>query len=385
MEPVTWMIVILALLLAGTGKKVVASRQKARRKRLGLGLLTKMPLPWGPVSAFDIFWDLGANDWALLMMAHTDLLPQSPDDFPQIATTIEGRIAAHGSYQEFIHDLLESIDEVFAGVSPMATRRQLPHLISSPKRLLPLHPPAQNPHPVAHVHTPGALLTQNPEKEADFPHDPSIPLDFQARFDARTIPSQTAAPRTIDLDDMLRAKPLDLLQSLFQGGISSQVKRWVELRGLRVLRDELDRELEALYQDFDLTLAQHPALFEGLYDQTKRWSTENLRLKDLLAQAPWRGRPHAEASALLTQEAEALSRYLARQCRQNADEAIDALRQCVDRRQFSEAGYLIYQNRFALFAGRSAPHLERFNRIETLTAHIQAELRTQSRHAPTPF
>ena len=96
---------------------------------------------------------------------------------------------------------------------------------------------------------------------------------------------------------------------------------------------------------------------------------------------PWAERADALACDLLVEEARILARYLARHAKKNTDEALGAIRDCATKGDAPMAGYLVYVNRFAFFAGRGDGHASIINEIEYATAKIQAELRAlQEKH-----
>ena len=101
-----------------------------------------------------------------------------------------------------------------------------------------------------------------------------------------------------------------------------------------------------------------------------------MRIERLERERPWRERPYALASDLLMEEARIFARYLARHARQNTDEAIRSIGKAAVKGDEAMAGYLIYANRYAFFAGRGDRHARLISEIEYAASRIQSELRT---------
>ncbi|MEM1347347.1 MAG: hypothetical protein AAGI01_02240, partial [Myxococcota bacterium] len=124
MEPVTLlMLVLCSLLMGGAGQTAYRRAQKARRERMRAALLKKLPSAERYVSVFDVFWDLGVSSYALEIMAHQQLLPGRDADLDRVFRTIDDRIEAHGSYQGFVADVLEAIQEFYEDHRAAGDRR----------------------------------------------------------------------------------------------------------------------------------------------------------------------------------------------------------------------------------------------------------------------
>ena len=100
-----------------------------------------------------------------------------------------------------------------------------------------------------------------------------------------------------------------------------------------------------------------------------------MRIERLEQERPWSERPFAQAADLLMEEARIFARYLARHAKANTDEAIGAIGRAAVRGDEAMAGYLVYANRYAFFAGRGDQHASLISEIEYTASRIQTELR----------
>lgn len=368
MDPFTIILIVLfALASGGVGRQALKRSRHRRREELREALLQKLPGPDRYVSLFDIFWDLGVSDYALVIMGHQDLLPEQADDLDTIFNRLDDRIQAHGSYDAFIDDVLEAIQEFYEEHRAAGARRQLPHLESRTQKLVAL---------------PGAQGAASSAPEDDLPEGYLLDIELDERARVRTsraaadmalVPSEHHA--SVDIDELARASPMDVLKGVLHGNFTARLTQWIEMRELRGLREELDARLTALYHYLEQMARQQPDFFEPLYDLTRRWEREARRIEQLEERRPWAERPWAQASDLLVEEARILARYLARHARKNTDEAIDAIRQSARAGDEAMAGYLVYANRYAFFAGRGDGHAMLVVEIENAIERIQAEVR----------
>ncbi len=375
MDPVT--IVILSFLLAifsgGAGRQIYKSAKKRQREQMREAVLTEWPGPERYLSVFDLFWDLGASDWALTIMGHQDLLPRAPEDVDDIFRRIEDRIKAHGSYAAFVEDVLDAIQEFYEEHRTPGDRRMLPTLETNPQKLLPMDEAASS-------QTSSLAVRTSPAADGR-PDGLLLDIGLEERErarEARSLSGGMLVPTkggSVDIDDVLNAGPLDILKGLFQGNLTDRLTKWIKMRDLRGLRAELDDRLTALYRYFEQQASRDADFFAPLYDLPRRWEREALRLARLESERPWRERPFALAADVLVEEARILARYLARHAKRNADEAIEAIRERAAAGDEAMAGYLVYTNRFALFAGRGDEHASLVTEIEYVTSRIRAELR----------
>ena len=78
MDPVLILFIFTAAALAGGAARAARNARRTRRRRTLRASVTRaLPAPGRDASLFDLFWDLGASDFALTLMAHHGLLPAS--------------------------------------------------------------------------------------------------------------------------------------------------------------------------------------------------------------------------------------------------------------------------------------------------------------------
>lgn len=372
MEPVTIiMLMLLSLMLGGAGQTTYKRVQKARRERMRAALLKKLPSAERYVSVFDIFWDLGVSSYALEIMAHQDLLPGRDADLDRVFRTIDDRIEAHGSYQAFIADVLEAIQEFYEDHRAAGDRRLLPTLEMQSTKLLPL--------PEDH-----AQPTAAPTLEDDgLPSGYLLDIDLDDRTDARqrkiggdgALVVTTPVGAQVDLDDLLRVDAASVVRSLVNGRFGDQLTKWFQMRQLRGLRQELDRALSGLFREFERQAKRDPDFTQPLYDLARRWEREAIRITKLEEERPWDDEPWELAADVLVEEARILARYLSRHARKTTDDALSAIRTAASKGDLGMAGYLVYINHYAFFAGRGDAHAQALRDIELASARIQSELR----------
>jgi hypothetical protein len=374
MDPLTiFLFTLVSVVSAGSGTAVARRLRKRRRERLREALLKKLPTRDRYLSVFDLFWDLGVSDFALEIMAAQRLLPHQPDDMEALFASLEDLLATHGNYAALLDELLDSIQLFYLDHLAAGARRMLPSLQLPGQKLLPLPDSMRSnlspPDPdTLHVDDmPDGLLL-----DVDAEERWRIREDRRVTSTALVITSDTEG--MIDLDALLATGGQQLLRSLLQGRLGQQIKRLAELRELRARRAELDARLTTLYRHWALVLQGSPALVEPLYDLTRRWEREALRIEAMERAAAWNGKPWALTASILTEEARILARYLARTARKNADELLAAIRTHASRGDEAMAGYLVYVNRHAFFAGRGDAHQRLVLDIELATAAVQAEL-----------
>lgn len=372
MEPVTLIILMFFVLVGGgTTGQAIKRRRKRQKEELREVLLKKFPAPDRYVSIFDIFWDLGVSDFALVIMGHQDLLPREPSDIDMIFQRIEDRIEAHGSYEAFVSDVLDAIQEFYQDHKSAGARRALPTLDVPAVKMLPL-PESST----------GAMPAVTTAQDDGLPDGYLLDMDFEQRTsirENRTVSSSALIPvsssQGVDIDELLSAGPLNILRGLLAGNFTQRLSQWVQMRQLRQLRAELDSKLVALFRLFDAISKRDPDFFVPLYDLTRRWERESMRIERLEKERPWRERPFAQAADLLMEEARIFARYLARHAKANTDEAIGAIGRAAVRGDEAMAGYLVYANRYAFFAGRGDQHASLISEIEYTASRIQTELR----------
>ena len=372
MDPITlFLLIAVTTLTGGSGAVALKRRRRRRRERMREALLQKFPCSDRYVSVFDIFWDLGASDFALQIMSAQGLLPRDPDDAERVFDTIEDRIQAHGSYSAFIADVLEAIQEFYQAHREAGHRRLLPTLEIRTQKLLPAPDGASSaPAPVDDGLPDGYLL--------------DIDLDERTRSRESHAPGdQSLVPvggnREVDIDELVRVDLGQLLRSALSGNFWKEAERMMQMRELRGLRGDLDRALGALWRRFDAGARAEPGFTDPLYDLTRRWEREALRIERVERERRWDGTPHELAGDLLVQEARILARLLAARAKTSTDEALTSMRQSAMRGDTAMAGYLVYLNHHALFVGRGGEQLDLVRDVEVAASKIRSELRALQR------
>ncbi len=224
MDPFTiTLLIVMSVLASGSGSVAWRRAKKRRRERLRASLLRKFPAPDRYVSVFDVFWDLGASDYALKIMAAQRLIPRDPDDSEAVFDTILDRIEVHGSYSAFIEDVLEAIQEFYEEHRAAGHRRMLPTLEVRGRKLL----------PGATTSTSLSLVPAVPEEDG-LPdgHLLDIALAERARSREDHAPGEgalvrlgDAASREVDVDELLRVDLKQMLRSALRGDLWREAER----------------------------------------------------------------------------------------------------------------------------------------------------------------
>ena len=330
MDPIS-----IALIAAGAaaGSGGVVAWLAARRRRLARQAMQRairMTIPCGtqpPVSLLDLFWDLGSTDYALEILAHHDLLLDSPDQLPALMTELPSRIAEAGSYRALVDEILEAI-EAFQRQGA-GNRRAIPALAAPTVKALPAAGGS------------GAGTRQDVD---------------------------------VDVDQVFDAGIGSMLSSLFEGNISHEFRRWSAQREAKKARAELDRALESLLAVYTSHVASDPRTLEFLQDASRRWDAERNRIEALRSASPYGERPWAMCADALLEASSVLAVQMAQAAHANVRETlarIDGLAAAGDR---AMAGYLVYVNRYALFVGRMALCESQVRAIEAASDRLRVKL-----------
>lgn len=377
MEPFTITLLMLFVLLSGggAGAALSARRKKEQKRRLREAIRVREQVLDAEVSIFDVFWDLGVSDFALEIMGNQGLLMDDVQDLHFALDALADRVAEHGSYATFVRENLEAIQEFYREHKRAGDRRSLPALENKARKTLPL--PAVGSDDTGEVRGTGNLPVPY---HGTGRHLPVVAASPEDRMQVReglggNIHALQMSAAEIDVDEVARVDPMQLLGGIFDGTIGSQLERWWEMRDLRGLRNELDRELQALYRYYAQEANGTPNFFGHLYDTARRWDAEAGRIQDLLDKEPWDGRSWAVCAEVLTVEALAVARKLAYAARQNVRSTIEHIHGRARAGNTAMAGYLVYLNHHALFAGRSPQYGEHVRRVESATYKVQRELR----------
>lgn len=364
MDPVMVLVLMLfALFTGGAGHAAWTQAQTQRVARLREALLASCPDQDGELSVFDLFWDLGASELALEIMASRGMLPAEREALPAVFERLREGVREHGGYARFVQDMIETLDELEARPSVSgAQRRALPTLANSARKLLPApeghQPDAQGP---SQNHLLGLGLSERIQaRDAQWTGVYGLGL--------------SAAPGAIDADALGRLDPAQLLGELVRGSWRGAVAQLKKSRALKAKRAELDEGLRALYLHVAREAAQDARFFDPLYDAARRWERDAWRLWWMIEARRWAARPFAFTADVLMREAYLLALALSQHARANADEVLDTISRRARRGEEEMAGYVIYLNRYAFFAGRGDAHAPHVRKIEFATARLKEAL-----------
>ena len=368
MDPFT-IAALIALAVAGSGAAavgVVASRRASKRQAMREAV--RAPVPCGshaPVSVFDVFWDLGASEFALAMMAHRDVLLSDGDDVSRLVHTLGAEIERSGGRAAYIAEQLEAIEEYYRDHNAAGDRRKILSLAAPLRKMLPAA---------------GATSTGS---QVDVSYAGQITGGVADRDVWRS--GGQVGPLSqgdednnieVDVDAAVATDVQTLLKSLFgNGSILKEAKRWFAMRTARKLRDELDRGLEELHRIFAAHLRTEPQCLANLHDSARRWEAEGVRVAALKADATYKGQSWAMCADVLADEAIIMADALARTAHSNVDETLARIDSLATSNEAAMAGYLVYVNRYAFFAGHTGLCEAVVGRVDRALASLANELR----------
>lgn len=373
MDPIT-VIILTTLFAVATGGAVAVrrTRRARRRARLVEDLKTRRPVGDRRVSIFDVFWDLGASDFALEMMARDGLIPEDDheDGIVLAHSQLEDVVSQHGNYREFLEDSLEAIQEFFDEHRRAGHRRRLPDLKAAARRVIPVGRRLESDEPSDL--DPG----QPPLSE---PQGPPDAADAMRRRRLRTGDDRPGLrvermQQDVDIDEIGDVNAMDILQSVIDGGLGDQLQKWWKTRGLRRRRGELDEALEELYDFYADIARRHPGFYEPLYDAYRRWRDEARRLRYTARRRPWGGRSYQLAADVLFEMAIDLAEKLSRRAYDTTHETIETIHDYAADDDVAMAGYLVYLNRHAFFAGRHPDYAELARKVDFATQKVREEI-----------
>lgn len=342
-------IIALVAVLVGAGAGGIAYRRRDQRREMSEAV--RAPIACGDeqiLSLFDVFWDLGANEFTLEMLAHRTLLLDKPEDLSNLLAALPQAIADHGGYKAFVEDLLVSIQEFRESQRPEDNGR----LLASPKRkLLPL------------PKSPEAVDSKDSESRQ------------HARIDgnAGVLIDEPLAGQEIDIDKVLQTDVLDFIGGLFSG--TGELKRWFGLRSARKLHEELESAMSALYTTYVSVLQKPVGALDHLFHQGKRWDAEVVRVRLMGERRSWRRKSWAMCADSLMVEAKHFCIALAANSRNDTAATLARIDKLGHNNEKSMAGYLVYLNRYAFFAGKLGQCESQVRQIETATHRLRQELR----------
>lgn len=383
-DPLVLVIITLIALSGGgaTGALVLNARSR-RRANLQRALVEKIPHQSGAWSIFDVFWDLGVSDYALVLMDHNGLLPRDPADLRRAHSHLEDLIRAHGSYSEFISDNLEAIQEFYREHRAPGSRRRLTLMGGRAKKLLPISAEsAPKTRALTLVERPTDLQPAAGGSSRDLSlgrgDEQYALLDNTVQPHAPSIPAPSGAPASgvqVDIDEVLRLRPGQMLKNIFDGRWRDTLDKWWKFRHLRAQKSRLDEALEAFYAFYADDASKRPGFFEMLYDIPRRWHDEEARIHALKDAAPWKDERFAEPAELLVSEAAQLAHQLFSRAQSNVHATIEQIHDAARANNRALAGYILYMNRHAFFAGRAPEYGYHADKIERLVHQVQQELR----------
>jgi hypothetical protein len=370
-DPVTIAVLaVVALLGSGAGAMAAARQRRAGQRRDAMRIAVRSAIPLGrdpPVSLFDVFWDLGASDFALELMASARLLLDEPADLALVVDLLPTRVAEHGGYAAFVREQLEAMEEYYRAHRDAGNRRAVLALAAPAMKALPA---AGAPGEIS----PALRVASDAERRRAGAEDRGA-----WRTGDLGGPLLMGADGAIDVDQVLGVDLGRLLGSIFDGSIGREAKRWFAMRTARQLRDELDRALAELHRVYATQVRPDPASIAHLYDAARRWEADATRIGASRAAPTFAQRPWALCGTILLEEAEALARSLAARAAANVDETLYRIDHEAQRGNAALAGYLVYVNRWALFVGRMERCHAQVGAIERALSRLQVELSSVQR------
>ena len=371
MDPITLTIIATLFVLATGGATTAAVRHRRRvqrQLRFKNSLRTRRAVAGLHLSIFDVFWDLGASEFALELMIHHHLLPDNGDDPDNFGgwSRLEDLIIQHGNYSDFLEDSLEAIQEFFEEHRRAGHRRRLPGLTGAARRVVPI---------------PLRLESDRSDATAP-PPDPASPPSSAEVKRRRDVRAGKQAPglyseltqREVDIDKLGTLGVLDILQSVFDGSLADRIEKWWKMRDLRKLRKELDETLASLYYFYADVARRTPDFYEPIYDAHKRWRDEANRLRLATRRRPWAHEPFEIASDVLFELAIDFSEHLAKRAWETTFRAVENIHGHARKGDQAMAGYLVYLNRHAFFAGRHPDYADYSRKVEYATHRVREEV-----------
>lgn len=384
MDPTTVIIIILSVLAGGGASgAVVAAVRRYRRDELSKALKRNRRHGERRVSVFDVFWDLGASDFALEMLRHNGLLPTDAEDVDRAHKRLDELIDSHESYNQFIDDSLEAIREFYEAQSGTGSRRQIPTLETRGRKLLSFDEGGQTSSSIeASALVPRSRKERAAEAEERLGHFVDESVDAKARLrEAYETPGirvdgrPTAPGSVIDVDNVADFDPTELLTGIFEGRFTEKLQDWWERRRLHSLKSDLDRQFEDFYDYYVEQVERTPDFYDNLFQTADQWAEEAERIAEIRRGNPLAGEPTEMAADVLLELAEETADAISRRTEMETTQAIERIHAHARRGDFAMAGYLVYLNQHAFFAGRSPEYGQYVQRIENTAHRVKEEIR----------
>lgn len=328
----------------------------------------RAPIPCGPhapVSLFDIFWDLGSSEFALAMMAHRGVLLDDAHDSSRLVHTLGDEIARCGGRSAYVAEQLESIEEYYRDHLQPGDRRKVLSLAAPTHKMLPARGETGG---TAHVGVSYAAAIDGVSDRDAW------------RTGTQVGPLGLGQSGDLDVDAAVDLDVQRLLGSLFGGGsVLAEAKRWFALREARKLRDTLDHALTSLFEVYATHVRGDGQVLANLHDSGLRWEAEVTRTQAMRQDATYREQPWGTCADVLAEEAITLAQALAAQAHSNVDETLARLDELAAAKETAMAGYLVYVNRYAFFAGRTGLCDEAVRLVEVALGQLATELKRLQR------
>jgi hypothetical protein len=407
---VVLILTIIALTGGGAGSAAVVIRRQRRRDAFRKALLAKTSHQGRGVSIFDVFWDLGVSDYALALMDHHGILPHDPQDFDKVHSRLEDLIEAHGTYTDFIEDNLAAIQEFYRDHRDTGHRRKIPTLTLRDRKLLPAGSGDEDNKSAdqstalvgtrqravdgladgeqadgeqtgeggedldaqarEEIERDLGLIVQDSAAERQVFREEGSPLMLTVRPD-----EQMPAHRGVDVDELVRLEPMAMLKNIFDGRLTDEVQKWWKFRHLRAAKSRLDEHFAKFYSYYADLAGSNANFYGGIYDTATRWEKEARRLEELEKAKPWKGEAFSDCAEVLVAQSRRLAWQLASRAKRNVDTTVERIHRCAREGDKAMAGYLLYLNHHAFFAGRGQEYGEHVQRIERQAYRVREELR----------
>ncbi len=400
MDPFVIVLITLLALGGGAGGGAVAlARRRQRKRAMGVAILDKVDHHGRALSIFDVFWDLGVSDYALALMDNQGLLLDEPEDFERAHARLDDLIEAHGTYTDLIEDNLAAIQEFYREHRQTGHRRKIPTMTLRQRKFLPVarsqsdktanepstelttrsdEPPVsvEEKEARADIERDLGRVTQDSVEERRQYREQRSPLMMTVTPDEQmSTASKSSSKQAVDLDELVKLEPLEMLKNIFDGRLTEQVQKWWKFRHLRGAKSKLDDEFQRFYAFYADLARSRGDFYDMLYDTAKRWREESRRIDELAKDKPWSGEPFSDCAQSLVEQAAQVARELAGRARYNVDATVERIHDFARQGDDAMAGYLLYLNHHAFFAGRAPDYVDHVQKIERLAYRVQEELR----------
>lgn len=377
--------ILVGLLIASVGGYF--AWKSYRRRQLRRALRQKRLHGDRDLSIFDVFWDLGANEFALEFLRQEGMLLAEPNELASAHQALSEVIDEHESYSLYLQQTREVIRDFSEQHDSLSSREVVPVLQSSDAKRLPTA--RQNPDVASAVDVKALERTRRGDsREPEGPQDRlghlstesvEVAAQFRRKNGSETARAAGLAPE--DLDNITELSLGDILSGLLEGGLVKRLSRWWERRKLRDFKNELDSHFRALFGFYRRESQQTEDFHRPLYREADKWNREASRLRDLSRTFQKQRTGVETACFVLADDARQLAERVASTVRRQTDRVIreiDELGLHSDKPEM--AGYLVYINRHALFVDKkSDPEYSRIvENVEKTLDRIQKEMRRLS-------